>query len=208
MTSYQIHFTGLFFPWHRWYVYVYETALKSKCGFTGASPYWDWAKGNSITILYPLLSLLMVSCRDPFTDAPHFADTAFFKDSDPESGLGGFGDPAKDISVLDGGFAESSSFRLSYPSYHSLRRNLTLDPYVPIPGFDINLSLDANATFTQAEVDKMVNGFVGNFTAFQKYMEAFQVSRLLFEYVLLSKIMTCHLVGCSWGCPFHRGRVR
>lgn len=31
-------------PWHRWYIYVYETALRDECGFTGYQPYWDWAK--------------------------------------------------------------------------------------------------------------------------------------------------------------------
>lgn len=110
---------------------------------------------------------------------PDAADVqAFFaRESDPRIGLGGFGDMTKDFSVPDGGFSTSSSFKLTYPAYHNLRRNFTLKPYVgfPLPGFEFDPNLDANATFTQAEVNKMVNGFVGNFTAFQTYLEAFQV---------------------------------
>jgi tyrosinase len=46
----QIHFTGLFLPWHRWYVHSLESALKSKCGFTGATPYWNWSSGEFLRL--------------------------------------------------------------------------------------------------------------------------------------------------------------
>ncbi|KAH8900366.1 Di-copper centre-containing protein [Thozetella sp. PMI_491] len=36
------HFTGPFHPWHRQYVYQYESDLIDLCGYTGAQPYWDW----------------------------------------------------------------------------------------------------------------------------------------------------------------------
>lgn len=49
----QIHFTGLFLPWHRWFLYAVEDALKSKCGFNGVSPYWNWSIG-------PLLSSSLI----------------------------------------------------------------------------------------------------------------------------------------------------
>lgn len=42
----QIHSTGFFLPWHRWYVAIVESAMKTKCGFTGAAPYWDWSLGK------------------------------------------------------------------------------------------------------------------------------------------------------------------
>ena len=41
----QIHNTGFFFPFHRFYVNAVETAMKERCGFTGAFPYWDWSIG-------------------------------------------------------------------------------------------------------------------------------------------------------------------
>src|SRR5580658_2330148 len=56
-------------------------------------------------------------------DAPDFYESSFWKDSDPNSGLGGWGNPNADFSVPDGGF---SGFHLSYPSPHTLRRNFTL----------------------------------------------------------------------------------
>ncbi|KAL1582993.1 hypothetical protein WHR41_08227 [Cladosporium halotolerans] len=39
-----IHFTGNFMPWHRWFVYSYEKALRDECGYRGYQPYWDWPK--------------------------------------------------------------------------------------------------------------------------------------------------------------------
>ncbi|KAH9428180.1 hypothetical protein MCOR02_011668 [Pyricularia oryzae] len=39
-----IHYTGNFQPWHRWFVYTYEKALREECGYKGYQPYWDWAK--------------------------------------------------------------------------------------------------------------------------------------------------------------------
>ncbi|KAL2130634.1 hypothetical protein VTI74DRAFT_6135 [Chaetomium olivicolor] len=37
-----IHYSGIFQPWHRWFVYQYEKALRDECGYTGYQPYWDW----------------------------------------------------------------------------------------------------------------------------------------------------------------------
>jgi len=145
----RIHFTGLFLPWHRWYVHVYETALKEKCAYTGSSPYWNWSRDS----------------RDVY-------DSDLFKDPDPVSGLGGWGSSTQDFSVLDGGFR---TLTLSYPSRHVLRRNFTLQPYLgqPPPFFTEPAKL-ANTSFTPAEVAKMVNGFEGDFKGFQKYFESFE----------------------------------
>ena len=44
----QIHGTGFFFPWHRFYVQTLEDKLRSKCGYSGVHPYWDWTKGNAL----------------------------------------------------------------------------------------------------------------------------------------------------------------
>ncbi|KAK4150399.1 hypothetical protein C8A00DRAFT_46195 [Chaetomidium leptoderma] len=37
-----VHLDGLFLPFHRFYLQLYETALRTECGYTGAHPYWDW----------------------------------------------------------------------------------------------------------------------------------------------------------------------
>ncbi|KAK7186377.1 Di-copper centre-containing protein [Paraphaeosphaeria sporulosa] len=39
-----VHSTANFMHWHRYYIWAYETALKTECGFKGAQPYWNWGK--------------------------------------------------------------------------------------------------------------------------------------------------------------------
>lgn len=56
-------------------------------------------------------------------DAPDFYESSFWKDSDPMSGLGGWGDPNDDYSVHDGGFR---NLQLAYPVPHHVRRNFSL----------------------------------------------------------------------------------
>lgn len=36
-----IHLTGNFLTWHRYYIHVFEEKLKA-CGYTGNLPYWEW----------------------------------------------------------------------------------------------------------------------------------------------------------------------
>lgn len=33
---------GWFLPWHRYYVWQFEAALRDECGYPGHQPYWDW----------------------------------------------------------------------------------------------------------------------------------------------------------------------
>jgi hypothetical protein len=107
------------------------------------------------------------------SDAADVYSSTFFADSDPISGLGGWGDPSHDFEVPSGGL---SNFHLSYPSAHTLRRNFTLRPYLNIDSaFFPDPELMANTSFTKAEVTKMVGGFEGNFKGFQKYFEGFTV---------------------------------
>ncbi|KAI1136430.1 Di-copper centre-containing protein [Hypoxylon sp. FL0543] len=37
-----IHYTGTFLAWHRWFTYTYEQALRNECGYKGSQPYWNW----------------------------------------------------------------------------------------------------------------------------------------------------------------------
>lgn len=37
---------GLFFPFHRFFVWSYTQVLKNDCGYTGVAPYWDWTLGT------------------------------------------------------------------------------------------------------------------------------------------------------------------
>ncbi|KAH9011802.1 Di-copper centre-containing protein [Lactarius pseudohatsudake] len=142
--STKIHFTGEFLPWHRWFLYAFEETLKYRCGYQGVSPYWNWT-----------------------IDAPHFFESSFWKDSNPESGLGGWGDPKADYSVPDGGFRK---LHLSYPSPHIVRRNFTLRPFdIPLVVFT-DPSLEANTTFLAPAVEKILE--IPDYKEFQKALEA------------------------------------
>ena len=39
-----IHWVGPFLPWHRYFLWLFERALRETCGFAGALPYWDWTR--------------------------------------------------------------------------------------------------------------------------------------------------------------------
>jgi len=147
----RIHFTGQFLPWHRWYVYVFEQSLKNKCGYTGVSPYWDWR-----------------------IDAPDFHESSFWKDRDPKSGLGGWGDPNEDFRVPDGGF---NKLHLSYPSPHILRRNFTLlafaSSFLPAEYFT-EPQKEANTSFTASAINTLLKTTRGNYRNFQAGFEAFE----------------------------------
>src|SRR6266849_5731145 len=74
--------------------------------------------------------LARVYDTDGQIDAPNFYESSFWKDSDPKSGLGGWGDPNADYSVPDGAF---HTLPLSYPLPHIIRRNFSLVA-PPFPG--------------------------------------------------------------------------
>ncbi|KAL2210125.1 Di-copper centre-containing protein [Sarocladium strictum] len=40
----QIHQTGNFLTWHRYFVWTYEQTLRNECGYKGAQPYWNWVE--------------------------------------------------------------------------------------------------------------------------------------------------------------------
>ncbi len=114
-----------------------------------------------------------VSISDGHIDAPDFFESSFWKDSDPESGLGGWGDPNRDFSVPDGGFSE---FHLSYPSSHILRRNFTLRPFAGLPSpLFINPQIEGNATFTVSVIEVASETSAGNFKGFQEALETPEV---------------------------------
>ncbi|KAI0299582.1 hypothetical protein BC826DRAFT_1102698 [Russula brevipes] len=118
----RIHWTGQFLPWHRWYVHVFEESLKCKCGYTGVSPYWNWT-----------------------IDSPDFFESSFWKDSDPMSGLGGWGDPNADFSAMD-------------------------HPLVP----NLDFQKEANVSFSASAIETLLETPAGDFKGFQAAFEVFQ----------------------------------
>ncbi|OJD33145.1 uncharacterized protein BKCO1_3300057 [Diplodia corticola] len=49
----EIHLVASFLPWHRFFIMVYEEALR-ECGYQGSATYWDWVFDSSDTAHSPL----------------------------------------------------------------------------------------------------------------------------------------------------------
>ncbi|KAI9436424.1 Di-copper centre-containing protein [Lactarius indigo] len=106
-------------------------------------------------------------------DAPDFFESSFWKDSNPQSGLGGWGDPNTDYSVPDGGF---KALHLSYPSPHTLRRNFTLRPFGDFSPsvFFTEPQKEANSSFLAPEIEKLLETSAGDYKGFQEAFETFE----------------------------------
>lgn len=193
--SRKIRHNGWSFPWHRWLLYSFENTIKTKCGFQGSNPYWDWRIGKPHNF--------SDENNEHCTDAPDFHNSPFFKDSDPESGLGGWGDPNSDFQVQDGGFSVHSTFRLSYPSPHPLRRNFTLQPYLnvgpPNAQFIQNPTLDANVSLSYSAIDSMINGFVGDYKGLQTAVEGWQ-GPYVYGHLILGELFQNLRISVSHRC--------
>ena len=104
---------------------------------------------------------------DGQTDAPDFYESSFWKDSDPKSGLGGWGDPNADYQVPDGGF---HTLPLSYPSPHTVRRNFTLlQP--TFPGAAPGPQVANNASFSASVIEEILKSPPGDYKKFQAAVE-------------------------------------
>ena len=92
-------------------------------------------------------------------------------DDNTTSGLGRRGDPADDLQITTGGFKDLVR---AYPSPHRIRRRYTLQPQ-PVPQRPsdppVDTSILINGTFTRANYDFLLNGFIGDFRGFQVYLE-------------------------------------
>jgi len=149
--------------------------MKNKCGYTGVTPYWDWTLGVCL-----LTFLKVVFLRYHVTDSSDTEHATIF-DNDTVSGLGGWGDRNNDSQITTGGFKDTV---MAYPIRHRIRRTYTLRPLGDLPSktfpddpqappIDPNIMI--NGTFTKVNYDFTLNGSLGNFTAFQTYLEGGQV---------------------------------
>ncbi|KAL2151694.1 hypothetical protein VTH82DRAFT_6792 [Thermothelomyces myriococcoides] len=48
------HGSTFFLPWHRYYIWHYENALREECGYTGYQPYWNWDRYAKDPVNSPL----------------------------------------------------------------------------------------------------------------------------------------------------------
>jgi len=89
------------------------------------------------------------------------------------SGLGGWGDPNVDFSVVDGGF---SGLHVSYPSSHIVRRNFTLQPFDNRRlVFFLHPLKKANTSFSAAAVEAIHETSAGDYKGFQAALGEFEV---------------------------------
>lgn len=58
-------------PWHRYFVWQYETALRDECGYTGTQPYWDWTEHNDNFTNHPLFDGSQFSLGGNGVYVPH-----------------------------------------------------------------------------------------------------------------------------------------
>ena len=101
-------------------------------------------------------------------------------DDDEECGLGSWGAPDDDIQITTGGFKDVVRM---YPSPHRIRRNFTLQPLANIPNPfpndplapPIDPTILINGSFSAANYDFLLDGFLGDFRGFQSYLEGPQV---------------------------------
>ena len=121
------------------------------------------------------LSLVFRVLMDPVQDT-HDTENSTMFDDDKVTGLGRWGDPNDDIQITTGGFRDLVRV---YPSPHRIRRRYTLQPLANIPNPfpndplapPIDTSILINGSFTRANHDFLLNGFVGDFRGFQAYLE-------------------------------------
>ncbi|CAH9130961.1 unnamed protein product [Cuscuta epithymum] len=90
VTSYQIHNSWLFFPFHRWYLYFHERILQSLINDpTFTLPYWNWDNpaGMFIPEIFdnPSSSLYDDGKRDTINTKDYVVDLSYSKNSaDPD----------------------------------------------------------------------------------------------------------------------------
>ena len=117
-------------------------------------------------------------------DAPDFFESSFWKDSDPKSGLGGWGDPNADYRVPDGGF---HILPLSYPAPHTVRRNFTLAVPPTFPGTPPGPTAN-NASFSASVIKAALNISPGDYKQFQTVVEAPRVRKC--TYVTVGRVFS------------------
>ena len=128
--------------------------------------------GTGPLVVY--FSLPRIYDSNPDVDAPDFYESSFWKDSDPKSGLGGWGNPDADYQVPDGGFR---NLQLSYPSPHHVRRNFTLLSFRDIQFIIItDRQKIGNTSFSASVIERILETPVGDFKRFQTMLEMPEVN--------------------------------
>ncbi|CAE6466206.1 unnamed protein product [Rhizoctonia solani] len=150
MLTDEIHFVAQFLPWHRWFVSVYEIALK-ECGYTGNAIYWDWTRASQTQL-----------------DAgPNVVNSPIF---DPVTGFGGTGTNITTRSPIATGpfvnftvmtYADYFGGGKYYDRPHYLERNFISMPtrnntVVAVPASEDGSMLSER--YTETMMNNIING--------------------------------------------------
>jgi len=141
----------------------------------GSSPVLGLDLGSVGPPVIPPFPCLANSLPHLADATPDFFNSTIFNDS-PNSGFGGWGNPADDYQITTGAFADD--FVPVYPVPHKVRRNYTARS----PGGDIFGDGTPAAPnpfwtyFTPASVKALVQGHIGDFEGFQAEFESTTVS--------------------------------
>jgi hypothetical protein len=116
-----------FLPWHRYYLWHYENALRTECGYTGYQPYWNWGRyandpENSILFNGDEFSLSGNGIEEPH--APVILGPTFTGLNRIPIGTGGG-------CVTKGPFAKYAPCPKQHPTSHPRRIQLTPSPACP-----------------------------------------------------------------------------
>ncbi|KAJ5493355.1 N-acetyl-6-hydroxytryptophan oxidase ivoB [Penicillium diatomitis] len=118
------HYSGLFLPWHRQFLWLFEQALRDECNFEAHLPYWNW----------PLW-------------AGRLAESPLFDGSDTSlSGDGSYNPAEQDISGGDvtlprgsgGGCVKDGPFKNTIINLGPFPRTILSLTEIPAPQFDYN----------------------------------------------------------------------
>ncbi|KAF4637011.1 hypothetical protein G7Y89_g1074 [Cudoniella acicularis] len=111
------HGSAAFYPWHRYFIHVYEKSLKEDCEYNGNLPYWDWTLDWEKITKAPVWDSengfggdgnstgeIVLGHGRCVVDGPFAGQTALFYGTryDPHCLSRGFGDGINDKGVFSG----------------------------------------------------------------------------------------------------------
>jgi tyrosinase len=144
--GYFTHNSAPFLPWHRYFLHIYETALREQCHYTGSLVYWDWT-----------------------LDWEHLEKAPVFN-ADSEKGFGTDGARGGEITVgktgrcvIDGAFSDIR------PSFYDVK----LQPHCLSRGFrddDGNLGIMDGRAISPESINEVLN--LEKYEYFVKLMES------------------------------------
>jgi tyrosinase len=129
-----IHFVGHFLPWHRYFLWTYEKALREECGYKGTQPYWDWSKDAA--------SGKAMNDFDIFSPVDGFGGNGPFVPTTPEQNWIGLNDRTGGGCVTNGPFATNFTLNvgpgsdITKSNPHCLIRDFCPDTFRSNVGYD------------------------------------------------------------------------